>query len=399
MPSKFLVEAIAFRSASRLAVGSLALSISGAARRMRVDDHPAALGRVEGVGRRLLAVLGLVGLVGLRADAPHLLERKAGERDAHLGAERGVAGGALEQLLLEEPVRPHEAGARRDQPDLLHLADDHLGAGLDDAAQVDEIGAGGADLGQHRLLIGLLPVDALVGDHGEADLLGGGLEDVGDALAVELLVVEDVHLLRAEALGPLGGDRALDVVGRDRPEVVDVPAGPVDLRLARGRPALLGQPRVGIGRRDLRHVGAVGDRDRDLGGAGIVGADVDDGERIADGLVRVLRLHRAVPLARLRGGVVEVHHLEAVPGDGASGLGDGEVDAVLHAGALGQHRALHRPRRVQAQLAFWALLGMRLGGEGGGGEEGEAERDSARDSHGRSSVRGAPMRPSIGWAV
>ena len=54
------------------------------------------------------------------------------------------------------------------------------------------------------------------GDDREADLLGRGLEDVGDALAVELLVVEDVDLLGAETLGPLGADRALDVVGGDR---------------------------------------------------------------------------------------------------------------------------------------------------------------------------------------
>src|SRR5262245_59090031 len=113
----------------------------------RVDDHPRALGRVERVRGRLLAVLALVGLVGLRADAAHLLERQAGERDPHVGAERRVAGGALEQLFLEESVRAHEARARRDQTDLLHLPDDHLRAGLDDAAHVDEVSARGAHLG------------------------------------------------------------------------------------------------------------------------------------------------------------------------------------------------------------------------------------------------------------
>src|SRR5204863_20904 len=44
----------------------------------RVDDHPAALGRVQGVRGRLLPELRLVGLVGLCPDAPHLLERKTG---------------------------------------------------------------------------------------------------------------------------------------------------------------------------------------------------------------------------------------------------------------------------------------------------------------------------------
>ena len=113
-------------------------------------------------------------------------------------------------------------------------------------------------------------------------------------------------------LAHLAADRALDVVGRDRAEVVHEADRTVDLRLAGRRAALLGEPGVGVGRRDLRHVGAVGDRDRDLGRAGVVGADVDDGERIGDRLVGVLGLDRAVPLARLRRGVVEVHDLEAV---------------------------------------------------------------------------------------
>jgi hypothetical protein len=158
----------------------------------------------------------LVGLVGLGPDARIFSNGRVGERDAHVGA-RAASRGALE-LLLQGPSGPMKRAAAARPAHLLHLADDHLGAGLDDAAEVDEIGARGADLGQHRLLIGLLPVDALVGDHGEADLLGGGLEDIGDALAVQLLVVEDVHLLGAESLCPLGSDRALDVVSRDRPE-------------------------------------------------------------------------------------------------------------------------------------------------------------------------------------
>src|SRR5437016_185305 len=171
---------------------------------------------------------------------------------------------------------------------------------LDDAAQIDDVGARRADLRQHRLLVGLLPVDALVGDDRQSDLLGGRLEDVSDPFAVELLVVEDVDLLDAETLGPLRAHRALDVVGRDRAEVVREPARTVDLRLAGGGTALLGQSGVGVGRRDLGHVGAVGDGDRNLGGARVVGADVDDRQRVADGLVRVLGLDRAVPLARLR---------------------------------------------------------------------------------------------------
>src|SRR5437867_10912171 len=134
-----------------------------------IDDDPASLGRVERVRGRLLPVLRLVRLVGLGADAPHLLEGQPGEGDPHVGAERRVARGALEQLLLEEAVRSHEARPRRDQTDFLHLPNDDLRAGLDDAAHVDEVRARGADLREDRLLVGLLPVYALVAVHAHPD--------------------------------------------------------------------------------------------------------------------------------------------------------------------------------------------------------------------------------------
>src|SRR5438128_12452557 len=111
-----------------------------------IDDDPASFGRVEGVRGRLLPVLRLVRLVGLGADAAHLLEGQPREGDPHVGAERRVARGALEQLLLEEAVWSHEACPRRDQTDFLHLPDDDLRPGLDDAAHVDEIRARGPDL-------------------------------------------------------------------------------------------------------------------------------------------------------------------------------------------------------------------------------------------------------------
>src|SRR5215813_2478826 len=87
----------------------------------RVHDHPAAFRGVERVRGRLLAVLRLVGLVGLGADAAHLLEGQAGERDAHAGRQHRVARGALEEPFLEKAVGPQEARARGDEADILHL--------------------------------------------------------------------------------------------------------------------------------------------------------------------------------------------------------------------------------------------------------------------------------------
>src|SRR5256712_3650548 len=67
----------------------------------RVDDDPGALDRVERVRGRLLAELRLVRFVRLGADAPHLLERQAGERDPHVRAEGRVARGAFQQRSEE----------------------------------------------------------------------------------------------------------------------------------------------------------------------------------------------------------------------------------------------------------------------------------------------------------
>jgi hypothetical protein len=111
-------------------------------------------------------------------------------------------------------------------------------------------------------------------------------------------------------------------------------------------------------------VGAVVDGNRDLGRPRVVGADVDDRQGVGDRLVGVLGLDRAVPLARLRRGVVEVDHLEAVARHDTVDLADGEVDAVLHPGPLGEHRPLHGPGRVEAQLA----LRTRLGGDVSAGD-------------------------------
>ena len=255
--------------------------------------------------------------------------------------------------MSRTPARGHES-------EILHLAQDDGRARVDDARQVHQVGARGAHLRQERLLVRLLVVDALVRRHLQADLLGRGLEDVGDALAVELLVVQDVDLLGAQLLGPLGAHGALDVIRRRDPEVVDEAHGAVDLGLPGGGAVLPGETGIRVGRRDLGHMGPVVDRDRHLRRAGVVGADVDDRERVGDGLVRVLRLDRPVPLAGLGRGVVEVHDLEAVPRDHAVHLGDGHVHAVLHAGALGEHGPLHGPRRVDPELALRTLL--RVGG-------------------------------------
>src|SRR5262249_11157866 len=70
------------------------------------------------------------------------------------------------------------------------------------------------------------------------------------------------------------------------------------------------------------------------------------------------------------------------------------VDAVLHARAFREHRALHRPRCVEAQLALRALLGIDAANQTQNTET-QCDGDGhAQDSHGWTSLIGAIMRHS-----
>src|SRR6185369_11307821 len=108
---------------------------------------------------------------------------------------------------------------------------------------------------------------------------------------------------------------------------------------------------------------------------------------------------RAVPLAGLRRGIVQVHDLEAVAPDDSIGLGYREVDPVLHPRAFGEHRALHRPRCVDPELALGALLGVDAAKQTHDPEQQCDGRGHAQDSHGWTSLIGAIMRHSVGWRV
>jgi len=67
--------------------------------------------------------------------------------------------------------------------------------------------------------------------------------------------------------------------------------------------------------------------------------------------------------------------------DHATDLGHGEVDAVLHAGTLGKHRALHRPRGVETELALGALLGVDARDEDAEAQKRDSDSGDSRRSH------------------
>ena len=70
-------------------------------------------------------------------------------------------------------------------------------------------------------------------EHFELQLLGTLLKYIRQTFAVNLVVVEDVDLLHAHVLGPLGGAGALQIVGRHDAGVILLAGRPIDLRLAR----------------------------------------------------------------------------------------------------------------------------------------------------------------------
>ena len=84
----------------------------------------------------------------------------------------------------------------------------------------------------------------------EAELFRRLFEDIRNAFAVELAVVEDKDAFEPPAVRQLRGGSALDIVGRKGAEVVDLAGGAVNAGFAR-RIAGLGQARVGVRWRDL----------------------------------------------------------------------------------------------------------------------------------------------------
>jgi hypothetical protein len=157
---------------------------------------------------------------------------------------------------------------------------------------------------------------------------GDLLDLVGEALPVDLLVVQDVELRAAVVLhvGRLRG--GLDVVRGHDAGVRALAGGVVLLRLA-----LLGafgarQAHVGVRRGHHRDSGLVEDRQRDGRSAGVELADVADRRVVAHDLAGVGGRLAGIPLAGRRGRVVERDVLQRVVAGLATGLIERELDAA-----------------------------------------------------------------------
>ena len=188
-----------------------------------------------------------------------------------------------------------------------------------DGADVDDVGAGGLDLlrpaRRSRSRQRRSPRTRRSARRPSRPiLLAWRAHGAGEALAVDLGVVEDVGLGGARGAWPTRRPRqpwasSVPIDAR----VVAVAARVVVVRLARLGDALDGlrQARVRVRRADHDQAGRVQDRDGQLRGARVVGADVDHRIRVGGHRGGVRLLDRAVPVAVVGGRrVVEVEVLD-----------------------------------------------------------------------------------------
>src|SRR5215213_5876755 len=303
-----------------------------------VEHHVGRLVGVGGVGLDGLVLLLLVVLDELLALPGELALGQAAEGD--VDSLRGVA------RLGEELV--HEDAVGSDEGDLVvghagaDLVLDELGRViLDDAAEVDGVRVGLRDLVHQRAVVGRRAVYPLAADHLYALILRGLLELVGEALAVSLLVVEDVDRLESLIQHQRDAGLALLVVGHDHAGVVELARRVVLLGLGRVG-AGLRQADVGVRRADHAEPGLVEDRDLDRRAPGVERPDPADDLLVLRGRLRVLGALGGVPLPGLRRGVVQDLVLDVDVARLVVPLLQGQSNGVDHGRGLGPVCPLHR---------------------------------------------------------
>src|SRR4051812_7564700 len=172
-----------------------------------LDDGGGGVVGVRAVG----AVVTLVALGLVRLD-----ERLGGGQgvggDADGGGEVALGGGARG---LDVGGGEHAVAAEQRDLDAaaLELLGDQRGLVVL-AAVVEQVGAGVLDLGDEGTEVLVTGVDVVGADDGAAELLELLVEDLREAGAVGLLVVDDEDLLLLEAVvRVVGGEAALELVG------------------------------------------------------------------------------------------------------------------------------------------------------------------------------------------
>ena len=249
------------------------------------------------------------------------------------------------------------------------------------------VGRRGLGLLRQRAVVGRVLVDRLVGGDRQALRLGRGLDVARQARAVDLLVVEQLHLGAAVLLHQRRQRGALDRVLGDDAGVGALPRRVVLVRLTGRRARLVrGQADGRVGRADLRDAGLVEDRDRHGAGARVELAEVDGRRLVLRGLARVGRGLLRRPVGRLGGRVVERRVLDADVARLAAGLLERQLGAVDRGLGLRAAGPLQRIGRVDrhrlGRRRARGLVRVRAVAATGGDAESEHGNEAACSRHG-----------------
>src|SRR5438445_727631 len=323
-----------------------------AALRGGLDTLEGDRGGVVGLGRVRLGVFPelLLELLDERL-GPRQLRGRTGRRGV-VHADHGLSGD------LGQVGRVHPVGAEE-------LALDALLAGLleerrgliVDAAEVDHVRVlrlhRRDDRVEVRLFFGALEAEDL-----DALLLGVGLEELGDALTVRSLVVDDVDgLCLHRRVRELGADDTLDIV---------TPAHAVDVRVA-----AVGDDRIRVRRRDHRERDFLVDLGRRDRHARVQVTDDGENVLVGDDVLRVGDADVGLGL------VVEGDqlHLEALLLQGSLELLDRQLRAELDALAERRLTAAERTLRRDLDGALAALPFHHRGREPRHGQNGDERKN------------------------
>src|SRR3954470_12287062 len=162
----------------------------------RVEHEAHGLVPVDGVRLRLTtAVLGLEVLEELLTFGRVVLRVDRADRDVRVLL--CIGGELARERGLRDAVRAEQLDARVGSPDVLVQLDAVRGR---DAAEEEGVSTAGLDLRRESAVVRGLDVDALVACDSDAVHLRGVARGLGNAAAVDLLVVGDEDLLDTELL-------------------------------------------------------------------------------------------------------------------------------------------------------------------------------------------------------
>ena len=122
-----------------------------------------------------------------------------------------------------EPIWPHKFDFLVEESQRLHLLQHLHAAGIDHKPAIDEIGPRGFDLRQQGPEVDVDRLDAVMPNDLQPELARVGHEHIRNALAVELAVIQDIDFLESQTLGPGRRGCTLNIIRRERAEIVDFP--------------------------------------------------------------------------------------------------------------------------------------------------------------------------------